>query len=650
LGVLRLAGAATAAGATLLLLLLTSPRLPMVWDEGNAIHRAQGIQRWASRWQAGRNAALAGPLSKKAIDDDWSYTTRVEGHPALYGIVLALGNGLGRSWLAPLESWRLGPILLFAVAAGSMFYRLAADESLAAAIGGVAALLLLPRLFAHAHFASFDGPLTSCWLLTWAAFAPARSDWRWSPLFGLLLGMTLSAKGTGWLAPLPLLAVAALGRDRPGLRALAVGLPIALAVFFLLNPPLWHQPWTGFTAFLDLNVLRAAHERLNVTTCFFGRLYDARHPLPWYNTLFWTGATVPVGILALAVVGIGSVLGRRPANRAGLLLVAQWLVLLVARALPTAPPHDAERLILPSFVFLAALAGLGAAKVCGVGRASRVGRAERAPPEVEGPRSGLALAGERTGLVPGGARSARPTLPIGFAAVGLIYAGSATSLFWYAPQWLSYYNLLIGGLPGATALGMEPTYYWDGLDRSVLDWLQAHTGPAEKVEFATGAWENLELMRAWGTLRCECQWEAPGEYRWYVIQRRPSAWQPADRWLIEHARPTFTKTIRPHGFGPWRLDVPLVEVYSYQQYLEAVNAAVTVHRPGDWLIFRPVSHCIPPTAGGRKMCLSPCADGDMPLVDASRSAVAVRRVSGTTVKQNRSGISRNDSPELPAEC
>ena len=529
----RLAGAAMAAVATLLLLLLTSPWLPMGWDEGNAIHRAEGIQRWAARWKAGGNAAIPGPMSREAIKTDWQYTTRVEGHPALYGIVLALGNGLGRSWLAPLESWRLGPMLLFALAAGAMFYRLADDESLAAAIGGVGALLLLPRLFAHAHFASFDGPLTSCWIMAWAAFAPARRDWRWSPLFGLLLGMTLSAKGTGWLAPLPFLAVVATTRDRSGLKAMAVGLPIAVCTFFLLNPPLWHQPWDGLKTFLDLNAHRAAHG-WNVPTCFFGRRYDAQNPLPWYNTLFWTGVTVPVGILALAGIGVVCVLGRRPADRAGLLLIAQWLVLLVVRALPIAPPHDAERLILPSFAFLAALAGLGAAKVAGTRR------------------------------VPFWTAHGVCLLP---------YAASALSLFWYAPQWLSYYNLLIGGLPGATALGMEPTYYWDGLDRSVLDWLQTHTRPGEKVEFAAGAWENLELMRAWGTLRCECLPDSPGEYRWYVLQRRPSAWQPADRWLIEHARPAFSKAIRPNGFGPWRLDVPLVEVYSHEQYLEAVEAA-----------------------------------------------------------------------------
>ena len=38
--------------------------------------------------------------------------------------------------------------------------------------------------------------------------------------------------------------------------------------------------------------------------------------------------------------------------------------------------------------------------------------------------------------------------------------------------------------------------------------------------------------------------------RWDALHRRPSAWQPADRWLIAHARPAFAKRIRPNGVGP----------------------------------------------------------------------------------------------------
>ena len=37
---------------------------------------------------------------------------------------------------------------------------------------------------------------------------------------------------------------------------------------------------------------------------------------------------------------------------------------------------------------------------------------------------------------------------------------------------------------------------------------------------------------------------------------------------------------------------------------------VTVHGPGDWLIFRPVRFFPPLAADGRKMCLSAWTEGD----------------------------------------
>jgi hypothetical protein len=531
-------------------LLATSPGLPMTWDEGSAIWRSGGIRRWAELVVApDPGQQPLPPLSREGIAKYWPYTTQIEGHPALYGIVIAMGRSISDGWLGPLDSARFGPILLFAVAAGAMFYRIARDDSILAALAAVAALMLLPRMFAHAHFASFDGPLVSCWILAWAAFAPARESWRGACLFGIALGMTFSAKATGWIAPLPFVAWTLAYRDRAGAKGLALALPLALGTFFLLNPPLWHQPVQGWITFFQMNLNRGG---FNISTQFFGRMYNLDHPLPWYNTIVWTGITVPVGLLFLTIVGMAVALRRWRRDRAGTLLVANALVLLLVRALPWAPPHDGVRLFLPAFAFLAALSGVGAAAV--------VAFAER-----------RVVAGVRSRWVAVG-------------GVLLLYAASATSLVWYGPQWLSYYNLLIGGLPGATALGMEPTYYWDGLDRSVLDWLDRHTEGDDKVHFAASSTENLHLMRAWGTMPVEFRSSVPGTYRWYVLQHRPSAWQPPDRWLIEHAEPAYRKVIRHGGVGPWRLDdVPLVEVYSYGEYLRACEAtgtppAATAHR------------------------------------------------------------------------
>ena len=130
------------------------------------------------------------------------------------------GGFLGSA--GPLTSARLGPILLFALAAGAMYYRLAGDYSHAAAAGAVAAMLLQPRLFAHLHFASFDGPLTSCWILAWATFAAARGRSAWAVLWGVTLGMTLGCKITGWIAAalsgLDRLVPRPAGRPGPGHR------------------------------------------------------------------------------------------------------------------------------------------------------------------------------------------------------------------------------------------------------------------------------------------------------------------------------------------------------------------------------------------------------------------------------------------------
>ena len=511
-------------------LLVTSPQLPMAWDEGSAIWGAAGISHWAERWAQDPKNQSPGPLSQEAIAHDWRYTTQIEGHPAFYGIVIALGQAASLGRLGPLDSHRFGPMMLFALAAGALFYRMRRDYTESAAIGAVVALMLMPRMFAHAHFASFDGPLTSCWILAWATFASARERWFGTICFGIALGMTLSSKATGWLAPVPFLAWTLVYRDRAAVKALAVGIPLAILTFYLLNPPLWHDPIGGWIKFAEMNFSR---REFNISTQFLGRMYNLDHPLPWYNTIVWSAITIPLGILLLTGIGMVTVLSRWRSHPGGVLIAANALVLLVVRALPGVPPHDGVRLFLPCFAFLAALAGVGCGRMLDWHR----------PPSI-----------------------------LRWTAVLAIYLASGVSLWWYSPQWLSYYNLAIGGLPGATAAGMEPTYYWDGLDRSVLDWLKQHTKPDEKVQFGSPSIENLLLMKRWNTLPIEFRADRPGEYRWYVIQHRPSGWQPADRWLLENAEPVFVRTIRSGGWGPWRLTVPLVSVYDHQEYVRAREA------------------------------------------------------------------------------
>ena len=148
------------------------------------------------------------------------------------------------------------------------------------------------------------------------------------------------------------------------------------------------------------------------------------------------------------------------------------------------------------------------------------------------------------------------------AAATLLLAGGITSTAWYYPQCLSYYNLLIGGQRGAVAAGMEATYWWDGLDRDVLDWLHAQTGPDEKIAFGKCGY-NPDLLRRWGKLERNIHPHEPGRFRWYVIQARPSSWNAVDVWLLQRSQPAYQKYIRSRGWGPWRLDQPIVMVFPF---------------------------------------------------------------------------------------
>jgi hypothetical protein len=500
-----------------ILLLASSPSLPITWDEGNAISRAEKVQSWLGVSDTGE-AEIVWNFSPERIDQGWPYTISHEGHPAFYGLLIAAGESVApRSWL-PLTRWRLGPIVWFSIAIGAVFYRIGRQFSLVAALAGVGAILILPRLFAHAHLAGGDGPLAAGWLLAWAVFDPARRLFWGKILFGAALGATMSLKATGWILPIGFLVWACLYRDRKSLVALAWALPIGLLTFVLLNPPLWHDPIGGLVTFFDLNLHRA-REGWDLSTWFLGQLYNIEFPLPWYNTLFWVGVTVPVGLLVLLIFGIGKTVARPLRSRRAMLVLILGLVLLVVRAIPGTPPHDGVRLFLPAFGFLGILAGIGAATLVGQFR-----------------RRSFAMAAA--------------------TLVGLVYFSAAVDLVQFSPHWLSYYNRLIGGPAGAEAAGMEPTYYWDAITPETLDWLHQNTPPDENVRFACGPSDSLRLLQRWGLFDRQFVTDDSAEFRWYVVQNRPGIWQPPHWRLWKDEQLAYTEWLEVG-----RARVPLLKIY-----------------------------------------------------------------------------------------
>jgi hypothetical protein len=144
----------------------------------------------------------------------------------------------------------------------------------------------------------------------------------------------------------------------------------------------------------------------------------------------------------------------------------------------------------------------------------------------------------------------------GRIAVAAAVVEAVISVLLLLPVPLSYYSPLVGGLPGAARLGMEPTYYWDALSPEVRKWLRDHTFPAQTIRFATFPTSWLYLRQI-GELPARLDSVDPGTPAWYVMQNRPGALSPIDRLLAERSTPSFVVS----KFG-----VPLIWVFPYAEH------------------------------------------------------------------------------------
>jgi hypothetical protein len=505
------------------ILAFTASGIPVVWDETEYLFRAQLVRDW---FQLGYHN-----LPREALQNHWLFINYAEGHPAGFIFPIVFGQWIASPFVDSLTAARLGPITLFSLACAAIAVHLRERCGLVAAIVAPATLLTFPRIFSEAHFATQDGQLTAWWLLLWVTQSSLPSTNSGTTL-GVVLGLTTATKFTGWLAWVPVVLSEVIHRKFGAFRRLLVILPVALLVFYAVNPPLWLGPLTGLREHFERSLNRA--NTINISTVFLGHMYDVESPLPWYNTLVWLLFVTPVPTLALGAVGLWHGLTRP--NAWSITLFLHWIVLMIVRALPGSPPHDGIRLFLPAFGFWCVYAGIGA---------------------------------QRTFTAIDRIPTAYWRLALQSALIVSLLA-SAANLVRYYPQTLSHYNLIAGGLRGAAAKGMEPAYWWDGLDDDVLRWLNEQTTPGEVIAFSPVF--NVAPLYEWNRLRPKTVDPQTHRFQWYVLQNRPGLFSRLDRTLIRREKPAFVKYAgrRPAGQAtPADLDVPLISIFSFEQYQRA---------------------------------------------------------------------------------
>jgi hypothetical protein len=338
------------------------------------------------------------------------------------------------------------------------------------------ALVLMPRVYGHAHLASLE-TITN---LTCTAAVLAVAAWwngaappsrRVALLTGIVMGLALLTKIQAVLIPIPVLFWALWRWRMKAIVPLLVWGVTANVVFFALWPYLWLDPIGHFLEYLGRTTNRAT-----IHCFYFGVRYDDK-AVPWHYPFVMFAVTVPVGMHLLGAWGASSVFGRQPSLlfRSGgrespgsslleagpanvinspskepltltlspqsrgegtrqndILLLACTVFPLIVFALPGVAVYDGERLFLTVFPLWAIFIGKGICKL-----------AKSIPQDF----------------------SARA-----IAATVLLFLGSFHVLWLWSlhPGYLCYYNALTGGTIRAGQLGLELDYWGVGVTRELL--------------------------------------------------------------------------------------------------------------------------------------------------------------------------------------
>lgn len=490
----------------------------ITWDEPAYFSSATRIQDWTAELVSGPDRVSV--LSAERIEEVWDWGRTWNPHPPVYKEAMALTEWVAGDALGSVRGFRLAPLLFFSLLIGAVAWVGAREWGLVAGGAAAAALLLMPRVLGHAHIAATDMPVTALWFLATLGtirFIEHRGVGAYA-LAVFAFGLAISTKFTGFLVPVPIVLWALVYHRRKGsvTAIVAIG-AAALAVAYLVNPLAWHQPVDALRQLVGDSLRRG--DSVPIATYYLGASYSFK--LPWHHAIVMTLVTVPIGILVLGLWGTGSALPRLRRETLAGLCVVEVIFFWALLALPNSPNHDGVRLFLPAFPFLALLAGRGASEVVTALRK-----------RLRGAELGLASA---CGVI-----------------VFLLPAYLQTVAI--SPYYLSYYNELIGGVPGAEQRGMEMTYWYDAITPAFVERLNEILPP--DAELATFPSQDYFLaLQGLGRLRDDIRISDTLPTPYYLIYGRRGMFTPVEWQIYRDVRPLLTVELQ---------GVELAGLYRYQ--------------------------------------------------------------------------------------
>jgi len=488
---------------TVFAVLAGSQEMGLTWDEALAHFGGSEILReWLVVVKEGFQAGEWGVLTDPAVlQKYWPVaapeeqgTFIINYHPPLTRILPTLTWYLFHGWTGETVAYRLAPALLFGFSILVVFRFMAREFDYATGLFSAFSLLLMPRVFGHAHIAATDMAMMCFWLFCVIAFHKGLSDRRWSYIFAVLLGLAWSVKFTGFMIPLALILYMVLARETRAWRNIAVSFFISPVILFLLNPTWWADP---VTAFFDnyLVMMLSRGQFTPIDNFYLGQTYLLN--TPWHHAFVLTAVTVPLGILLFALAG-GILNFKRLHNKVILLFLSQPIFYYLILLLPMSPHFDGVRLFLPVFPFVACFAGLGFERVRGW------------------------IFNNFTRLPGWLSRLGKERITVGIFVVVFFWPG--VKLAAMHPFYLEYYNSLVGGVAGAHRLGFETTYWFDTVTASVRERIN-QLPPDSKVGVHPPRYPYFQFLQAKGLVNEDLEFN-PENMDYFILLPRKGKFKP----------------------------------------------------------------------------------------------------------------------------
>lgn len=359
-------------------------------------------------------------------------------HPPLGRIFLGVAHYLTSWCIAGSESAaynvpaaRLGSCFVFAVTVLVLAEFCQRRFGWASAVCVAILMIGTPSLLGHARLAALESATNLAWvvallpLLGWWTESRPPSTLR-ACLSGVFWGLLLLTKVQGILLPPIVFLWAVWQYRRFSVWPLTCWLICGTVVFFAAWPWLWLDPMHNFAHYLGRTAVRPT-----LFCWYFGERF-ADKQVPWHYPFVITLFTLPASALLCLLARIKM---KQP-DAIDQLLVLSIAVPLLVFALPGTPVYDGNRLfliVMPAIMILA-------------GRA--FSRFKSATGETGTPSSGP---------VP---RSVSRWLAAVLVLLAIQPIGSPV----FSAYAVSQYGPLAGGSDGAAWLGMESSYWSDGLN------------------------------------------------------------------------------------------------------------------------------------------------------------------------------------------